>query len=197
MSRFDFRNQKTGAFCGFDGVCAVAVAAISPDAGRAVLNLYGFDRVEKIAPPPAEPWQQVVEVEPLFVNNEWQQQWQIINPPLDVVRDIQRDAIQAEYLRREIMPVEHLGRQWKGGGDSGRGIRDATEISAQLEQETVELWDINNDSQHYTLAEARQIAAVIGVAYQQLYAQRAGLRKAIADAETTDDVLAVGWGVAE
>lgn len=194
MSPFEFRCRDTGNFYDYQGLCdARPGQAFSPDVGSAVLDYLRIDRVEKIPLPPHEPWQQVVEVEPLYVNNEWQQQWQIVNPPLEKIREIKQHEIQTEYQRRETLPVEHLGRQWKGGSSSGQGIRDAAEISAQLELETVELWDINNESQHYTLSEARQIAAVIGVAYQQLFAQRAGLLKAIADAETVDDVLAVGW----
>lgn len=194
MSPFEFRCRDTGNFYDYQGLCdARPGQAFSPDVGSAVLDYLRIDRVEKISPPPHEPWQQLQEVEPEFHNNEWQQRWSVINPPLETVRDIKRHQVQAEYLRRETLPVEHLGRQWKGGSSSGQGIRDAAEISAQLELETVELWDINNDSQHYPLAEARQIAAVIGVAYQQLFAQRAGLLKAIAEAETVEAVLEVGW----
>lgn len=70
-------------------------------------------------------------------------------------------AFKQNTCTAETLPVEHLVLHWKGSR-SGKGIRDAAEMSAQLEQETVELWDINNESQHYTLAEGRQIAAVIG-----------------------------------
>lgn len=157
-----------------------------------VLINHAVATVTELPPPAHGPDDQL---EPRWdkVPGEWTLVYDVIPAPLEAVKARALAAIQAEYLRRETLPVEHLGRQWKGGSSSGQGIRDAAEISAQLGLETVELWDINNDSQHYTLAEARQIAAVIGVAYQQLFAQRAGLLKAIAEAETVDDVLAVSW----
>lgn len=145
-------------------------------------------------PPPAHGPDDKLEPRWNKAPGDWTLVYDVIPAPLEAVKARAVAAIQAEYLRRETLPVEHLGRQWKGGNSSAQGIRDAAAVAAELDQETVLLWDSDGGSQYYSIADAKQIAAIIGVEYQQVYGEFRTLGNAISAAETVEDVLAVSWG---
>lgn len=153
----------------------------------------GAAEVVATAPPDVEPPYQVQELEPdKSEPGVWTQQWEVVAPTLEAAQAYALGRLNRDF-DASLPPVDYDGKTWRPGHSSAAVIRDAAEMAELLGLTEVTLTDIDNIEHVYTLANARLVGASIGVAYQQAFLARAAKRRAIADAETPAEALAVTW----
>lgn len=83
-----------------------------------------------------------------------------------------RQAVRNEFLLASSNPVEINGIFYEGGMDSSLAIDGATRIAERLGAETVFITDSSNVAKEYTLEEAYDIAAYIGLAYSNAFMEK-------------------------
>lgn len=160
-----------------------------------MLEPYGYRVVNVTYTDPPEVERPYSIGEPFFDEpelGELVQVWPVIEPTLEAAQAYAMARLNHDF-DTGLLPVDYDGKTWKPGHSSAAVIRDVAEMAEQLGLTEVTLTDIDNIEHVYSLANARLVGASIGVAYQQAFLARAAKRRAIADAETVAEALAVLW----
>lgn len=123
----------------------------------------------------------------------WVQLWNIINPALKDVKASRSSDVMIEYQQRKLAPVFSLGHWWRGGFESAQGIKGAHDLAEAVGSETITLFDADGLDGTYSLADAKQVALDVGLAYQIIFGTKEHLLRAIKNAESADEVSAVAW----
>lgn len=123
---------------------------------------------------------------------QWTQQWEVVDPNLDEARAFSLARLNRDF-DASLQPVEHDGKLWRPGIASASAIRDVVDMTEFAGGAHVILADSSDEVHEYALADARLVSVQIGAVYQAGYMDRAAKRRAIADAETAAEALAVVW----
>lgn len=82
---------------------------------------------------------------------------------------------------------------WSGGMSSALSIYGAVQLAAIAGASSVNLFDAGNLPHMVTIEQGTAIAAVIGEAYQTVFARYQGYKAAVAAAMTVAEVQAITW----
>ncbi len=154
-----------------------------------------FAILATVAPPVPGSWQVQEEAAATLIAGVWTQTWVLGDRPLEEVRAEKVAEIIDAYEIRKRTNVTALSNDWRGGMDSTLGIDGAVRIAEQLAQTTVNLVPDNGAIVSVTIAEGKQVAVAIGVAYQVVFATKETLLVAVRDATTNAALLAIQWPV--
>lgn len=120
----------------------------------------------------------------------------IQNPPLtlDQAKAVQLANVAAAFAAASTLPVtDGAGLTWSGGFDSAQKIYGAAQLAQAGGATSLTIYDASNIGHSLTIAQATEVAAEVGVAYQTAFAKYQGLKVAIAAATTVAAVQAITW----
>lgn len=103
--------------------------------------------------------------------------------------------IRQRYALESEAPVTTSKGAFNGGFESAAEIRSAVALASELSEPNITLVKYSNRTVTVTLAEALQVARVIGAAARVLFFKKQGLMVQTFDATTVEEVAAITWGV--
>jgi len=112
---------------------------------------------------------------------------------LDIMKKQKTREIEEAYKLAESLPVVYLGVNYFGGRSSAQAINESLMMSEMAAVTTVDVYDVNNDPQTLTVAEAKQlILAIAQAAKTNMFNLNAKL-KAVESAINQTELDTVVW----
>lgn len=107
----------------------------------------------------------------------------------EILNIAKEDAIKhLKYGNTANDPVDVNGVIFNGGNNSANVIMAAVELSIELSETELQLWDIDNKLHTFTVAEAKNVSVQIAVAYRTAMINKQALETAVNEASTIEEV---------
>lgn len=119
-----------------------------------------------------------------------------INPPLTLAEAQagKLSSIAVEFQAAANATVaDSSGVEWSGGFESAQAIYGAAQLAQAGGAASVTVFDASNIGHDLTIAQATDVAAMVGAAYQVVFAKYQGLKVKIAASTTVAEVQAISW----